>query len=92
MNERIDAIYENGVFRPQVPVNIVNGQRVSLDVEAKSVAMDDLADVADLLDERFMACCRNNAGQAPSVEEVRQMLSVFEGSLADRIAEEREER
>jgi predicted DNA-binding antitoxin AbrB/MazE fold protein len=33
MSHRIDAIYENGVFRPDVPVNIPNGQRVSLDVE-----------------------------------------------------------
>ena len=33
MSERIDAIFENGVFRPEVPVNIPNGERVSLDVE-----------------------------------------------------------
>jgi predicted DNA-binding antitoxin AbrB/MazE fold protein len=33
MSERIDAVFENGVFRPEVPVNIPNGERVSLDME-----------------------------------------------------------
>ncbi len=33
MSHRIDAIFENGVFRPEVPVNIPNGERVSLDIE-----------------------------------------------------------
>ncbi len=33
MSGRIDAIFENGVFRPEVPVNIANGERVSLDIE-----------------------------------------------------------
>ena len=92
MIQRIDAIFENGVFRPEVPVNIADGQRVSIDVESQPGRADDLSDVADLLDTEFVASCRCNGGPVPSLEEVRRMLSAFEGSLADRIAEERDER
>jgi len=92
MNQRIDAIFENGVFRPEAPLDIADGQRVLLNVEAKSVATDDLSDVQDLLDTEFMESCRQHVEHAPSLEEVRKLLSVFQGSLADRISEERDER
>jgi predicted DNA-binding antitoxin AbrB/MazE fold protein len=89
---RIDAIFENGVFRPEVPVNIANGERVSLDVESNPGPADDLHDVGDLLDKEFMESCRQNTGPVPSLEEVRKLLSVFDGSLSQRIADERDER
>jgi predicted DNA-binding antitoxin AbrB/MazE fold protein len=92
MSERIDAIFENGVFRPEVPVNILNGQRVSLDVEKKSDTTDDLADVSDLLDVQYVDACRQNSHVAPSLADVQQRLSAFAGSLSDRIVEERNER
>ena len=92
MTLRIDAIFENGIFRPEVPVNIANGERVSLDIESKSGSADDLHDVRDLLDTEFMDSCRQKRGTAPSLEEVRKLLSAFEGSLAHRIADERDER
>jgi predicted DNA-binding antitoxin AbrB/MazE fold protein len=91
MSQRIEAIFENGVFRPETPVNIANGQRVSLNVEPASVT-DDLGDVADMLDTEFIESCRQRAGCAPSLEDVRKLLSAFKGSLADRISEERDER
>ena len=92
MSLRIDAIFENGVFRPEVPVNMANGQRVSLNVETSAIPPNDLQDVADLLDAELLDSCRRNGVDAPSLEEVRCVLSVFEGSLADRIAEDRDER
>lgn len=92
MSQRIDAIFENGVFRPEVPVNIPNGERVSLDIETKSVTTDSLDNLEDLLDVEFMESCRQNAACVPSLEEVRKLLSGFEGSLSDRISEERDER
>jgi predicted DNA-binding antitoxin AbrB/MazE fold protein/predicted nucleic acid-binding protein len=48
MSQHIDAIFENGVFRPEAPVNIPDGQRVCLNVESKAAPADDLSDVADL--------------------------------------------
>jgi predicted DNA-binding antitoxin AbrB/MazE fold protein len=92
MSERIDAIFENGVFRPEVPVSIANGQRVSLDVATKSAPSDDLADVADLLDLEFFEACRKSAQAAPSLDEVHAILAAFPDSLSDRISAERDER
>jgi predicted DNA-binding antitoxin AbrB/MazE fold protein len=92
MSQRIEAVFENGIFRPQSPVAIAEGQRVSLNVESQPIAADDLSDVQDLLDLEFMEYCRKRATGAPRLEEVRQILSGFHGSLADRISEERDER
>ena len=92
MSERIDAIFENGVFRPEAPVNIPNGERVSLDVERQPAIDDDLADVWDLLDHEYIRKCRQNSRTAPSLEDVRKMLSVIQGSVSDVISQERDER
>jgi len=92
MSYRIDAIFENGVFRPEAPVNIPNGERVSLDVERQTVADDDLADVQDLLDSEYIRSCRQKTESAPSLDEVREVLNAFKGSLSDMISEERDER
>jgi predicted DNA-binding antitoxin AbrB/MazE fold protein len=91
MVQTIDAIYENGVFRPQEPVNVANGERVSLTVSPKTSDAD-LRDVADLLDLEYMEACRRDAGEAPTLEEARKALNAFKGSLADVICEERDER
>lgn len=92
MSQQFDAIFENGVFRPEKPVNVRNGERVSLTLNEKFAAGADMADVIDLLDVEFMECCRAKGHKAPSLESVRQVLAVYEGSLADRIGEERDER
>lgn len=92
MSQRIDAIFENGVFRPESAVNIPEGQRVSLNIESSYQVPDDLRDIEDLLDKEFIEACRQRAGKAPSLEETRKILSVVKGSLADLIIEERDER
>jgi predicted DNA-binding antitoxin AbrB/MazE fold protein len=73
MNQRIDAIFENGVFRPEVPVHILNGQRVRLDVEAQLVTRDDLRDVQDLLDADCVKSCGERASAPPSLGKVRKV-------------------
>jgi predicted DNA-binding antitoxin AbrB/MazE fold protein len=92
MSQRVDAIFEHGVFRPEVTLNIPEGQRVSLAVELHTSDADELADVRDLLDIEFMESRRNGAHQAPSLQEVRNILSPVGGSLADLISQERDER
>jgi predicted DNA-binding antitoxin AbrB/MazE fold protein len=92
MNQRMDAIFENGVFRPAIPVDIPDGEHVSLNVETHHDPANDLSDVKDLLDVEFMESCRQHAGRALSLEEVQRTLSAFTGSLADRISKERDER
>ena len=82
----IDAIYENGVLRPLEPLDLEDQQRVR-------ITMDNSDPLADLLDTEFMEwCTRKTAGDVPSIEEVRQMLSKIKGSMADVIIAERDER
>ncbi len=92
MSQRIDAVFENGVFRPETPVQITDGQRVSLSVESRALPVDELDDVRDLLDCEFIESCRARPGNAMTLEDARRLLSAYPGSLADRIAEERNER
>ena len=92
MSDQIDAIYEDGVFRPQGPVHVADGQLVSLTINATRRSGEDLGDIADLLDPEFIETCRRNSAVVPSLEEVRRALSGFSGSVSDLICEEREER
>ncbi|HEX5105244.1 MAG TPA: antitoxin family protein [Pirellulaceae bacterium] len=96
MSQRIEAIFQNGTFRPQVPVSLAEGQRVSLSVESRPAAShpagaSGLGDLQDLLDTEFMESCRAHA-EPPPLEEVRQILSAVPGSLADWNSQERDER
>lgn len=92
MSERIEAVYQGGVFHPEVSVSVPEGERVSLDVGSVSIVPEDLRDVADLLDAEFIAACQRRSGGAPSLEEVRRGLSAVPGSLSDLIIAERDER
>jgi predicted DNA-binding antitoxin AbrB/MazE fold protein len=92
MSERIEAVYQGGVFHPQVPVSVPEGERVSLDVGSANTIPEDLLDVADLLDNEFIAACQRRNNGTPSLDEVRRGLSVVPGSLSDRIIAERDER
>lgn len=83
---------ENGVFWPDQPVSLANGQRVSLTIDAKSSKSDELADIEDLIDSEFTESCRQNAAEPPSIEEVRQILDAFKGSLSSLISDERDKR
>src|SRR2546422_11136633 len=86
MAREIDAIYENGVLRPLAPLDLEEQQRVR-------ITIDNGHPLADLLDTEFMEwCARKAAGDVPSIEEVRQMLSKIKGSMADVIIAERDER
>ena len=92
MTYRVEAIFEGGVFRPTDPLDLPDGQRVSLKVNTKPAGIDDLDDVQDMLDTDFAQSCSANAESAPSLAEIRGILSAFSGTLADRISEERDER
>jgi predicted DNA-binding antitoxin AbrB/MazE fold protein len=48
MSEAVEAIFENGVFRPLKPVDLAEGERVKLTVTAADEDADDPA--ANLLD------------------------------------------
>jgi predicted DNA-binding antitoxin AbrB/MazE fold protein len=92
MNEWIEAVFEAGAFRPQSAVHFAEGQRVSIYVEPAPCEVDDLAEVRDLLDIEYTYFCQRQASSVPSLEQARSALSVFQGSLADLIGEEHNER
>lgn len=91
MIQRVDTIFENGVFRPEQPLHVPDGQRVSLSIETPADGSDDLSDITDLLDHDFMESCKTNVAP-PGLSEARAILSEFKGSLADFLSEERGER
>ncbi len=86
MTQTLLAVYENGAFRPLVPVSCREQERVLLTVESIVPAED------NLLDHEFLAYCETQADDSVSLEAVRQALAKIPGSLTDDIRAEREER
>jgi predicted DNA-binding antitoxin AbrB/MazE fold protein len=78
MNQRIEVVYENGVFRPVGPLPYLprEHERLTVILEGPSGARDWLAD----------------ADPSVSLEAVRQALAHIPGTLAQMVIEEREER
>lgn len=91
MSHQFAAIFENGVLRPEQPLDLANGQRVTVTIREVTTSDEDLSDIADLLDTEFMDECRANASDAPSLEEVQKILSAYQGSLSDLVIQDRDE-
>ena len=81
----VQAVYENGAFRPLGPVSCQEQERVILTVEDAATAEE------NLLDQEFLAYCETQADDTVSLEAVREALANIPGSLADDIRAERDE-
>ena len=86
MSKQIEAIYKNGVLRPLVPLGLDEHQRVTITIA------EDSAEEEDLFDPAFTQWCAEQSRHAPSLEEVRQALSKIQGSMAEVVIAERDER
>jgi predicted DNA-binding antitoxin AbrB/MazE fold protein len=86
MSKPIEAIYENGVLRPLEPLGLEEHQRVTVTIAEDGEEQD------DLFDPEFTEWCAEQSRNAPSLEEVRQILSKIRGSMADVVIAERDER
>jgi predicted DNA-binding antitoxin AbrB/MazE fold protein len=86
MTRTLQAVYENGAFRPLEPVFCHEQERVFLTVESAEAAEE------NLIDQEFLAYCETQADDSVSLEAVRQALSKIPGSLVDDIRAERDER
>jgi predicted DNA-binding antitoxin AbrB/MazE fold protein len=86
MTRMIQAVYENGAFRPLEPVACREHERVLLTVENTPEAEE------DLIDHQFLAYCDTQADDSVSLEAVRRALSKIPGSLVDDIRAERDAR
>ncbi len=85
MTKIVQAVYENGVFRPLEPVLYQEQERVVLTVEETATVEE------NLIDHEFLRYCGTQADDSVSLEEVRQALSKILGSLTDDIRAERDE-
>lgn len=83
MKQEIDAIYENGLFRPLEPLSLPDQQRVVLTVESGADQ--------DWLDQEAVAWATSEGDPSIPLEEVRKRLARIEGSLADVVISERGE-
>ena len=86
MSRTLQAIYENGAFRPLEPVSCREQERVLLTVESAEDALE------NLIDHEFLQYCEAQADDSVSLEAVREALSKIPGSLVDDIRAERDER
>jgi predicted DNA-binding antitoxin AbrB/MazE fold protein len=78
MKKNVEAVYENGVFRPLEPVDLPEHQRVQLSV----------ADEDEWLDRDYIQWAASQVQETVSLEAVRKALAKIPGSLtADFIAE-----
>ena len=86
MARSVQAVYENGAFRPLEPVSCREQERVLLTVERTEAAEE------DALDREFLAYCDTQADDSVPLEAVRQSLAKIPGSLTGDIRSERDQR
>jgi len=86
MTRTLQAVYENGAFRPLEPVCCRELERVILTIESADLAEE------TLVDHEFLTYCESQADDTVSLETVRQALAKIPGSLVDDIRAERDER
>lgn len=84
---QVDAIYENGVFRPLGHLNLEDHQRVSLTVSEPVPAS-----IEDWLDHEYMAAINSTGEEEPSLEQVWSATSRIKGSLSGAVRAERDHR
>ena len=83
MRQEFDAIYENGLLRPLVPLNIPDRERVSVTV--------DTANSDIWLDYDAQRLADAEGDPTVSLQDVRRRLQVIPGSFAESIIADRGE-
>ncbi len=80
MNRNIQAVYENGVLRPLVPLALAENQQVAITVHA---------DTDDWQDAEVVETAAREAGTTGTLEDLRQQLRPIQGSLSETVIAER---
>jgi predicted DNA-binding antitoxin AbrB/MazE fold protein len=88
MSQRLEAVYEKGVFRPLQPVNLRENQRITLTLGDGGNGSPE----GEWLDVEYLRACAPEADDSISLEAVRQALAKIPGSLTADFLAEREER
>jgi len=90
MTRQVEAVYENGVLRPLVPLRLEEHQRVTV-----TVTLDSAPPERSHLDAVFVEEAREGirgVDRVPTLEEVREMVSKDQSSWAAAIIAQREDR
>ena len=82
MKKSVEAIYEDGVFRPLEPVDLPEHQRVQVTV----------ADEDEWLDRDYIQWAASQVQETVSLGDVRKALAKIPGSLTADFIAEREDR
>ncbi len=88
MTTQLDAIYENGVFRPLQPIQLDEHRRVTLTIETEAgnnTAMADQVYFA-LPTDRWQAFCDALDAEPKNIPALRKLLiepSIFDADRAD---------
>ena len=88
--QRVRAIYENGALRPLEPLDLTEGQIVSLTIYVGGVPGEDEEDDEDEND--YFPLAADDGDPNITWEEVHEALKSIPGSLADQIIRDREDR
>jgi predicted DNA-binding antitoxin AbrB/MazE fold protein len=85
MDTQLEAVYENGVFRPLRPVHLAEQQRVTLTIADESSVSSDIADQVHfaLPPERWQAFCEALDAAPKDIPALRKLLaetSLFDGN------------
>ena len=85
MQQKVEAVYENGVFRPLEPVSLKEAEQVTLTISDPTAGRSqrDL----DIIDRARKEVAE--FGKVPSIEELRSALSVIPGNLSEDVIRER---
>jgi predicted DNA-binding antitoxin AbrB/MazE fold protein len=90
MPKSVRAIFQKGILRPLGGLELPENMEVCIQVSEPIGSTEP----ASLIDTDFLADCRDElaAGDIPTLEEARRILSKVPGSLVPDFAAEREER
>jgi len=87
--KRIKAVYEDGVLRPNEPLDLAEGEVVSLTIYVGGVPEDKEEDEDD---DEYIPLIAEEGDPNITWEQVHEALKSIPGSLADQIIRDREDR
>ncbi len=85
MQQKVEAVYENGVFRPLEPVSLREAEQVTLTISDPTAGRSER-------DREIIERARKEVaafGKVPSIEELRSALAVIPGNLSEDVIRER---
>ena len=85
-SRQFDAIYENGVLRPLGPVDLPEHQRLCVVVKQPAHGL------AEVLDWDAHQLAATEGDDRVSLEEVQRALAKIDGSMAEAVSAQRDER